>query len=120
MINFLLYLLSYTKQLNYPLLVNKKKFHINGKSSHAARCVKSRIINKFIDYIFSVDTFGKKCVVIKGMLQSPHLEDHMKTIGIDQSVRNRDYFEHNFLNNIKKIYQHAGKCDDQQKKLRCY
>ena len=23
-------------------------------------------------------------------------------------------FEHKCLNNIKKIYQHAGKCDDQQ------
>ena len=23
-------------------------------------------------------------------------------------------FEHNFLNNIKNIYQHTGKCDDQQ------
>ena len=38
----------------------------------------------------------------------------MKTIGIDQSLCNRSYFEHKFLNNIKKIYQHAGKCDDQQ------
>ena len=23
-------------------------------------------------------------------------------------------FEHNFFNNIKNIYQNAGKCDDQQ------
>ena len=38
----------------------------------------------------------------------------MKTIGIDQSLFKRSYFEHTFLNNIKKIYQHAGKCDDQQ------
>ena len=48
------------------------------------------------------------------MLQSPRLEYHMKTIGIDQSLCTRSYFEHKFLNNIKKIYQHAGKCDDQQ------
>ena len=48
------------------------------------------------------------------MLQSPIPEDHMNTIGIDQSLSNRTYFEHNFLKNIKKIYQHAGKCDDQQ------
>ena len=38
----------------------------------------------------------------------------MKTIGIDQSSFARSYFEHRCLNNIKKIYQHAGKCDDQQ------
>ena len=38
----------------------------------------------------------------------------MKTIGVDQSLCTRNYFEHKFINNIKKIYQHAGKCDDQQ------
>ena len=38
----------------------------------------------------------------------------MKTIGIDLSLCNRSYFEHKCMNNIKKIYQHAGKCDDQQ------
>ena len=37
----------------------------------------------------------------------------MKTIGIDQSFT-RSSFEHRYMNNIKKIYQHAGKCDDQQ------
>ena len=48
------------------------------------------------------------------MLQSSCLEDHMKTIGINQSSFNRSYFEHKCKNNIKKIYQPAGKCDDQQ------
>ena len=48
------------------------------------------------------------------MLQSPRLEYHMKTIGIDQSIRNKSSFEHKCLNNIKNIYQHAGKCDGQQ------
>ena len=48
------------------------------------------------------------------MLQSPRLEDHMKTIGIDQSLCKRSSFEHKCLKNIKKIYKHAGKCDDQQ------
>ena len=38
----------------------------------------------------------------------------MKTIGIDQSSFARSSFEHRCMNNIKKIYQHAGKCDDQQ------
>ena len=48
------------------------------------------------------------------MLQSSRLEDHMKTIGIDQSSFTRSSFENRCMNNIKKIYQHAGKCDDQQ------
>ena len=39
----------------------------------------------------------------------------MKTIGIDQSSCTRSSFEHIRMNNIKKIYQHAGKCDDKQK-----
>ena len=38
----------------------------------------------------------------------------MKNIGIDQSLCTRYSFEHKFLDNIKKIYQHSGKCDDQQ------
>ena len=38
----------------------------------------------------------------------------MKTIGIEKSSCNRYSFEHNCLNNIKKIHQHAGKCDYQQ------
>ena len=38
----------------------------------------------------------------------------MKTIGIDQSLCIRSSFEHKRMNNIKNIYQHAGKCDDQQ------
>ena len=89
-------------------------FHINGRSSHAAQCVKSRIMNKAIRYILSIDTFEQKCVMIKGMLQSSRLEDHTNTIGIEQSLCNRSSFEHKCLNNIKNIYQHAGKCDYQQ------
>ena len=48
------------------------------------------------------------------MLQSSRLEDHMETIGIDTSSVARSSFEHRCMKNIKKIYQHAGKCDDQQ------
>ena len=89
-------------------------FKINGRSSHAARCVKSGIMNKAIDYILSIDTLEQQCVVIKGILQSPRLEDHMKTIYIGQSLCKISSFEHKCLNNIKNIYQHEGKCDDQQ------
>ena len=38
----------------------------------------------------------------------------MKTIGIDQSSFARSSFENRCMNNIKNIYQHAGKCDDKQ------
>ena len=48
------------------------------------------------------------------MLQPSPLEDHMKTIGIDQSSFARSSFEHRCTNNIKKIYQHSGRCDYQQ------
>ena len=44
-------------------------FHIHGRTFHAAQCVKSRIMNKAINYILSIATFEQKCVVIKVMLQ---------------------------------------------------
>ena len=59
-------------------------FQKDGKTAQAARCIKSRIITKVIDYVLSIDTFEQQCVVLKGMLQSPRLKYHMKTIGIDQ------------------------------------
>ena len=89
-------------------------FQVDNKSPHAAQCVKSRVLNKVIDYILSINTFEQQCVVIKYIFKSSRLEDHMKTIGIDQSSFTRSYFEHRCMNNIKKIYQHAGNCDDQQ------
>ena len=48
------------------------------------------------------------------MLQSSRLKDNIKTIGINQSSFTRSSFEHRCMNNIKNIYQHAGKCDDQK------
>ena len=48
------------------------------------------------------------------MLQSSPLEYHMKNVGIDQSLCTRYYFEDKYLNNIKKIYPHAGKWENQQ------
>ena len=77
-------------------------FQVDKKSPHSAQCVKSRVLNKVIDSILSFNTFEQQCVVIKFMLQSSRLEDHMKTIGIDQSSFTRSYFEHICMNNIKK------------------
>ena len=87
---------------------------VNRKYPHAAQCFKSRVLNKAIYSILSIDTFEKQCVVITCMLQSSRLKDHMKTIGIEQSLFTRSSFEHRCMNNIKNIYQHAGKFDDQQ------
>ena len=58
-------------------------------------------MNKDINFILCIDTFEQKHFVIKGMLQSPCLEDHMKTIGIDQPLSKRPSIEHKCLNNIK-------------------
>ena len=89
-------------------------FQIKSKSPHPVQCVKSRIINKAIGYIISIATFEQQFVVIKCMLQPSRLEDHTKTIGINQSLFKFTSFEHKCLNNIKNKYQHAGKCDNQQ------
>ena len=51
--------------------------------------------------------------MIKVILQSPRPKDHINTIGIDQSLSNNSIFEHRCLQNIKKLYKHAGKFDDQ-------
>ena len=45
-------------------------------------------MTKVIDSVLLIDTFEQQCVVLKGMLQSPRLKYHMKTIGVDQYLRN--------------------------------
>ena len=67
-------------------------YQINSKSPHAAQCFKSRILKKAIDSILSIDTVEQQCVVIKCMLQSSRLEDHMKNIGIYQSSFTKSSF----------------------------
>ena len=97
-----------------PLSKEYLCFQVDNKSSHASQCVKSRVLKKVLDSILSINAFEQQCVVIKCLLQSSRLEDHMETIGIDQSSFARSSFEHRCMSNIKKIYEHAGKCDDQQ------
>ena len=48
------------------------------------------------------------------MLQSPRLKDHVHTIGINKSSSKNAIYEHKCLENIKKLYKQAGKCDGQQ------
>ena len=59
-------------------------FQNDSKTSQAAKCIKSRIMTNVINYFLSIDTFEQKCVVLKGILQSPRITNHLKTIGIDQ------------------------------------
>ena len=61
--------------LNTPMILPMAgKYYIcfqkDGKTSQAARCIKSRIITKAIDYVLSIDTFEHRFVVLKVMLQS--------------------------------------------------
>ena len=72
-----------------------------GKYDQAARCIKSRIMTKVIDYVLSIDTFEQKYVVLKGMLQSPRLKDHVQTIGIEPSLSSNHIYEHKFLEKEK-------------------
>ena len=85
-----------------------------GKSDQAARCIKSRIMTKVIDSVLSIDKFEQKRVVCKGMLQSPQLKDHVQTIGIDPYSSKNAIYEHKCLENTKKKYKQAGKCDGQK------
>ena len=85
-----------------------------GKYEQTTRCIKSRILTKVIDYVLSIDTFEQQCVVLKSMLRSLPLKDHVQTIGIHPSLSNNALYEHKCLENIKKLYKQAGKCDDQQ------
>ena len=84
-------------------------FQKDGKTAQAANYIKSGIIAKVVNYVILVDIFEQQCVVLKGMLQSPHLKDHVKTFGIDQSLSKNALFEHRCLQNIKTLYTHAGK-----------
>ena len=85
-----------------------------GKSDQATRCVKSSIMTKFVDYILSIDIFEQQYVVLKVVLQSPRLKYHVHIIGIDPYLSNNAIYEHKYLENIKNLYEKAGKCDDQK------
>ena len=67
-------------------------FQNDGKTAQASRCIKSSIMTKLIDSVLSINTFLKKCILLKVVLQLPRLKDHVKTIGIDQSLSKNDPF----------------------------
>ena len=75
-------------------------FQNDGKTAQADKCIKSRIMTKVIDSVLSFYTFEQQYVVLKGMLQSPRLKDHVHTTGIDQSLSKNYLYEHKCLQNI--------------------
>ena len=89
-------------------------FQNEGKNSRTSRCMKLRIMTKVIDSVISIDTFEQQRVVLKVMFQSTLLKYPVKTIGIDQYLSNNALYEHKCLENIKKLYKHSGKYDDQK------
>ena len=40
-------------------------FQNDGKTAQAAKCIKSRIMTKAIDYVISIDTFEKNVMCLK-------------------------------------------------------
>ena len=89
-------------------------FQKDGKTAQAARCIKSRVTTKAIDYVLSIDIFEHKFGVLKGRLQSLRLKDHVHTIGIELFLSKNSIYEHQCLENIKNLYKKSGKCDDQK------
>ena len=63
----------------------------------SAQCAKSISLTKVIDTPFLIGLFEYKCVIIKGLMRSELLKQHIDTIVIDQSLSNSDLYEHNFF-----------------------
>ena len=72
-------------------------FKNDGKTAQTARCIKSWIITKVIDYVLLIDKFEQQCVVHKVMLKSLCLKYHVQTIGIDQYLSKNFYMNKNFF-----------------------
>ena len=56
---------------------------------------------KVIYFVLSIDTFEQKCVVLKGLLQSPRLKGHVQTIGIEPPLSKNDIYKQKYHENIK-------------------
>ena len=57
-------------------------FQIEGKIAHTAQCAKSIAPIKVLKAIFDFDSFGKLCVINKGLLQSEQLKDICLPLGL--------------------------------------
>ena len=74
------------------------------RTARSAECSKSQALNKVIDSIIEVEPFEQKCVVLKGLLQSERLKQHMITIGVDQLLSNVALYEHRSTENVKELW----------------
>ena len=68
--------------LNTPTILPTKGkeymcFQKDVETAQASRCIKSRIMNKVIDSILSIDKFEQQYFMLKVMLQSPILKDNI-------------------------------------------
>ena len=59
-------------------------FQIYWETTRAAQCAKSCSLTKVIDLFIEIVSFEHKYVIIKGLLHSEQLKQHMVTIGVDQ------------------------------------
>ena len=86
---------------------------MGGKTAQDTQYLKSRALTRVIDLILDIESFEQQYVILKGLFQLDLLKQHMVTIGIDQQLSNCTVYEHRCLENIKKLYTYAGKCDNQ-------
>ena len=87
---------------------------MGGKTAHNVQCYKLRAWNKLIDLILDIESFEQHHVIIKELLHSDWLKQHMGTIGIDQLLSNCAMYKHRCLEDIKKLYTYARKYDAKQ------
>ena len=85
---------------------------MGGKTTHDAQCFKSCKWTKVIDLILEIELFEQQCVIIKGLLKSYRIEQHMVTIGIDKLLSKCEIYKHGCLEDTKKLYTSSGKWDD--------
>ena len=88
-------------------------FQNDVRTSRSAQCNKSRALTNVVDTIIYIESFERKCVIIKGAFQPEQLKKYMVTIVVDRSLSNMALYENRFLEKIKKFYKYSGKCDDQ-------
>ena len=59
-------------------------FLIDRETSHDAQCSKARALTKVVDLILEIESFQQIFVILKGLLNSDRIKQHMITIGIYQ------------------------------------
>ena len=67
------------------------------ETAYAALCSKSHALTKLVELFVGIDSFEQQCVILKGLLQSDLLKQHMVTIEIDPSLIYSAIYEHKCL-----------------------